>query len=61
MVRWQVYVGAKKRGGDYNNEKRAIENGETIANTFKQVFVYRVVNGAGSQQVAKWVDGKRVL
>lgn len=60
MVRWKVFVGGKQRGGDYDNEKRAIENGAAIASTFTQVYVYKVVNGNGPKQVAKWVDGNRV-
>lgn len=60
MVRWKVYVGSKQRGSDYDNEKRAIENGSVIARSNNQVFVYKVVNGGGPKQVAKWIDGDRI-
>jgi len=60
MVRWKIYVSGKQRGSDYDNEKRAIQNGAAIARSNKQVFVYKVVDGGGPKQVAKWVDGERV-
>lgn len=60
MVRWKIYVGGKQRGSDYDNEKRAIQNGAVIARNNRQVYVYKTVNGAGPIQVAKWVDGNRV-
>lgn len=60
MVRWKIYVGGKQRGKDHTNRAYAIQEASTIASTFKQVYVYEVVNGKNPQQIAKWVDGNRV-
>jgi hypothetical protein len=60
MVRWKIYVGSKQRGQDYDNENKAIANGAVIARSNKQVYVYKVVNGDGPKQIAKWVDGDRI-
>jgi len=60
MVRWKVFVGGKQRGGDYDNEPRAVEAGKAISTSFRQVYVYKVVDDNNSKQVAKWIDGNRV-
>lgn len=60
MVRWKVYVGGHQRGGDYDNEKRALLNGAVLAYSNKQVYVYKTVNGGSPIQIAKWVERRRV-
>lgn len=61
MVRWQIYVGGTQRGSDYDNEKRAIQNADIIARSNRQVYVYKVVNSNNPVQVAKWIEGTRVI
>lgn len=60
MVRWKVFIGGKQKGPDYNNEKQALNIGEVVARSNKQVFVYQTVNGDSPKQRAKWIDGVRV-
>jgi hypothetical protein len=60
VVRWKIYVNGKQRGEDYTSESRAINNAGVIARSNKQVYVYMVIDGNGSKQVAKWIEGTRI-
>jgi hypothetical protein len=59
--KYQIFIGSKQKGENYERYKGALVIAESCAKINKQVFLYLVEDDKLPKIRGKWIDGERVI